>query len=211
MTASQAMTFPAVQLFMDRVAASGVQETLTDEMALLAVEICRKMDGIALAIEWAAGRVRSHGLRGTAELISHRGVVDTRPRPLSQVENGHRVRGENLLHVGDRGRRILAALDAVINQVEPAIYLFKDMHPFLVNERCNLSVIRRLRDVAHQVADAIYDREVVSELYSTSGEYDLLAKVYVPEDQDVGHYLSERLFDIPDISRTLTTMTFRAF
>ena len=51
----------------------------------------------------------------------------------------------------------------------------------------------------------------MSELYSTSGEYDLLAKVYVPEDQDVGHYLSERLFDIPGINRTLTTMTFRAF
>ena len=46
---------------------------------------------------------------------------------------------------------------------------------------------------------------------STSGEYDLLAKVYVPEDEDVGHYLSERLFDIPGINRTLTTMTFRAF
>ena len=72
MTASDAMAFPAVQLFMDRVAASGVQETLTDEMATLAVEICRKMDGIALAIEWAAGRVRSHGLRGTAELINSR-------------------------------------------------------------------------------------------------------------------------------------------
>lgn len=72
MTAADAMAFPAVQLFMDRVAASGAQETLTDETALLAVEICRKMDGIALAIELAAGRVRSHGLRGTAELISSR-------------------------------------------------------------------------------------------------------------------------------------------
>ncbi len=72
MTAADAMAFPAVQLFMDRVAASGAQETLTDETALLAVEICRKMDGIALAIELAAGRVRSHGLRGTAELINSR-------------------------------------------------------------------------------------------------------------------------------------------
>ncbi|RTZ47815.1 transcriptional regulator [Candidimonas sp. SYP-B2681] len=72
MTAAYAMTFPAIQLFMNRVAASGAQETLTDETALLAVEICRKMDGIALAIELAAGRVRSHGLRGTAELISSR-------------------------------------------------------------------------------------------------------------------------------------------
>lgn len=63
----------------------------------------------------------------------------------------------------------------------------------------------------YEVADAIYDREVVSELYSTSGDYDLMAKVYIPEDADVGRFLSDRLFDIPGISRTLTTMTFKAF
>lgn len=63
----------------------------------------------------------------------------------------------------------------------------------------------------YSVATAIYDREVVSELFSTSGEYDLLAKVYIPEGEDVGHFLSEKLFDIPGIVRTLTTMTFRAF
>jgi DNA-binding Lrp family transcriptional regulator len=63
----------------------------------------------------------------------------------------------------------------------------------------------------YAVATAIYDREAVSELYSTSGEYDLIAKVYIPEGEDVGHYLSQRLFDIPDIVRTLTTMTFKAF
>ncbi|WP_299358115.1 Lrp/AsnC ligand binding domain-containing protein [uncultured Paracoccus sp.] len=63
----------------------------------------------------------------------------------------------------------------------------------------------------YEVADAIYDREVVSELYSTSGDFDLLAKVYIPEDQDVGRYLDDKLFDIPGISRTLTTMTFKAY
>jgi DNA-binding Lrp family transcriptional regulator len=63
----------------------------------------------------------------------------------------------------------------------------------------------------YAVAEAIYDREVVSELYSTSGEYDLIAKVYVPEGEDVGRYLSDRMFDVPGIQRTLTTMTFRAF
>ena len=63
----------------------------------------------------------------------------------------------------------------------------------------------------YQVAEAIYDREVVSELYSTSGDFDLIAKVYIPEGEDTGHYLSSRLFDIPGIQRTLTTMTFRAF
>lgn len=63
----------------------------------------------------------------------------------------------------------------------------------------------------YAVATAVYDREVVSELYSTSGEYDLIAKVYIPEAEDVGRYLSDRLFDIPGIVRTLTTMTFKAF
>ena len=63
----------------------------------------------------------------------------------------------------------------------------------------------------YEVADAIWDREVVSELYSTSGDYDLIAKVYIPEDQDVGRFLNDRLFDIADICRTQTTMTFKAF
>ncbi|MDH2326420.1 Lrp/AsnC ligand binding domain-containing protein [Cereibacter sp. SYSU M97828] len=63
----------------------------------------------------------------------------------------------------------------------------------------------------YEVADAIYDREIVSELFSTSGEWDLIAKVYIPDGEDVGHYLAARLFDIEGISRTLTTMTFKAF
>ncbi len=63
----------------------------------------------------------------------------------------------------------------------------------------------------YEVADAIYDREVVSELYSTSGEYDLIAKIYIPEEEDAGQWLNARLFSIPGISRTLTTMTFKAF
>ena len=63
----------------------------------------------------------------------------------------------------------------------------------------------------YEVANAIWDREVVSELYSTSGDYDLIAKVYIPDGEDVGHYLSSKLFDIAGIVKTLTTMTYRAF
>ncbi|HQU66949.1 MAG TPA: Lrp/AsnC ligand binding domain-containing protein [Albidovulum sp.] len=77
--------------------------------------------------------------------------------------------------------------------------------------RCVFVQFRCHPGKTYEVADAVYDREVVSELYSTSGEYDLIAKVYIPEDADVGHWLNEKLFDIPGISRTLTTMTFRAF
>ena len=77
--------------------------------------------------------------------------------------------------------------------------------------RCVFVQFRCHPGKTYEVADAIYDREVVSELYSTSGEYDLMAKVYVPDDADTGHWLNEKLFDIPGISRTLTTMTFKAF
>ncbi len=63
----------------------------------------------------------------------------------------------------------------------------------------------------YDVADAIYDREFASELYSTSGEYDLIMKVYIPDEDDIGHFVNEKLRDIPDIDRSLTTLTFRAF
>jgi DNA-binding Lrp family transcriptional regulator len=78
------------------------------------------------------------------------------------------------------------------------------MHCVFVQVRC-------APGKTYAVAEAIYDREVVSELYSTSGDFDLIAKVYIPEGEDVGRYLSDRLFDIAGIQRTLTTMTFRAF
>ncbi|MDP3341197.1 Lrp/AsnC family transcriptional regulator [Frigidibacter sp.] len=77
--------------------------------------------------------------------------------------------------------------------------------------RCVFVQFRCQSGKTYEVADAIYAREVVSELYSTSGEYDLIAKVYIPDEADVGHWLNEALFDIPGISRTLTTMTFKAF
>lgn len=63
----------------------------------------------------------------------------------------------------------------------------------------------------YEVADRIYEKEVVSELYSTSGEYDLLAKVYVPDGEDVGKYVNDIFADIKDVDRTLTTLTFKAF
>ena len=78
------------------------------------------------------------------------------------------------------------------------------MRPVFVQFRCEPGK-------TYQVAETIYDREVVSELYSTSGDYDLIAKVYIPDEEDVGHFLSGKLFDIPGIVKTLTTMTFKAF
>ncbi|MCD1626494.1 MAG: Lrp/AsnC family transcriptional regulator [Paracoccaceae bacterium] len=63
----------------------------------------------------------------------------------------------------------------------------------------------------YQVAEEIALREIHSELHSTSGEYDLLMKLYIPERQDVGKYINDVLLDIPGIERSLTTLTFKAF
>ncbi|HDR28295.1 Lrp/AsnC ligand binding domain-containing protein [Rhodovulum sp.] len=63
----------------------------------------------------------------------------------------------------------------------------------------------------YEVAEDIVLRELHSELYSTSGVYDLLLKLYIPEGEDIGKYINDRLLDIPGIERSLTTLTFRAF
>jgi len=63
----------------------------------------------------------------------------------------------------------------------------------------------------YKVAEAIIQREIHSELYSTSGDYDLLMKLYIPEDEDVGKFINSHLLDIPNIDRSLTTLTFKAF
>jgi DNA-binding Lrp family transcriptional regulator len=78
------------------------------------------------------------------------------------------------------------------------------MKPVFVQLRCTPGR-------TYEVADAIYRREIASELYSTSGDYDLLMKLYVPEDADVGKFINDRILDIPDIVRSLTTLTFTAF
>lgn len=64
---------------------------------------------------------------------------------------------------------------------------------------------------AYQVADALFEREVASELYSTSGEFDLLMKLYIPKDEDIGKFINDKILDIDGIAQSLTTSTYRAF
>ncbi len=76
---------------------------------------------------------------------------------------------------------------------------------------CVFVQIRCRPGTTYDVAEAIALREIHSELYSTSGEYDLLLKLYIPGDADVGKYINDNLLDIDGLERTLTTLTFKAF
>ena len=71
-TAAEALTFPAVQLFVERAAASLDGFELTDADAPIVVDLCRRLDGIALAIEIAAGRADAFGIAGLATLLDDR-------------------------------------------------------------------------------------------------------------------------------------------
>ncbi|MFK7993287.1 MAG: Lrp/AsnC ligand binding domain-containing protein [Granulosicoccus sp.] len=76
---------------------------------------------------------------------------------------------------------------------------------------CIFVQIRCTPGQTYAVAEAIADRDIHSELYSTSGEFDLLVKLYVPEDLDVGRFVNDNLATLEGIDRTLTTLTFKAF
>jgi len=71
-TTASATEWPAVRLFLDRVAASGYQGEITDNEVATIASICRRLDGVPLAIELAAGRVASHGVEGTGQLFDDR-------------------------------------------------------------------------------------------------------------------------------------------
>jgi predicted ATPase len=70
--AAEALAFPAVELFVERAAERLGEFELTDENAPIVAEICRKLDGIPLAIELAAARVETFGVRGLATHLDDR-------------------------------------------------------------------------------------------------------------------------------------------
>jgi predicted ATPase/DNA-binding winged helix-turn-helix (wHTH) protein len=72
MSASCALEYPAVQLLVDRVQAVSGHFELADADAPIAAGICRRLDGIALAIEFVAGRVGIYGLGETASMLDDR-------------------------------------------------------------------------------------------------------------------------------------------
>lgn len=78
------------------------------------------------------------------------------------------------------------------------------MRAFFVQIKCELGK-------AYEVATAIADAEIASEIYSTAGSYDLLVKFYLKEEDDVGHFMAQKVHTIPGIRDTYTLITFKAF
>ena len=62
----------------------------------------------------------------------------------------------------------IAALDQVIEQVEPAIFIFKDFHPFLT--KTNYAVIRKLKEIALHLKNSFKTILLVSPVYEIPAE-----------------------------------------
>ena len=80
LSSEAALSYAAVQLFVDRTAASFGGFTLDDALAPIAGELCRRLDGIPLAIELAAARVELFGLAGLARGLNDMFAVLTQGR-----------------------------------------------------------------------------------------------------------------------------------
>ena len=78
------------------------------------------------------------------------------------------------------------------------------MQTFFVEIKCKLGQ-------TYPVASALADREIASEIYSTAGHYDILAKFHVEDGVDIGHFVAENVHPIPQIADTRTIITFKAF
>lgn len=79
------------------------------------------------------------------------------------------------------------------------------MQTVFVMVKCELG---RAYEVAASAADRV---DEVSEVYSTSGQYDLLLKCVLPRERDVGHFVTEALQRLPGVKDTFTLIAFKAF
>ncbi len=78
-----------------------------------------------------------------------------------------------------------------------------------------IALLRHRRVVDDQktrlVADEAVGVEHVSEVYSTSGQYDLLMKCYLDEKTDIGHFVTSKIQTLAGVKDTFTLITFKAF
>jgi DNA-binding Lrp family transcriptional regulator len=79
------------------------------------------------------------------------------------------------------------------------------MQTIFIMVKCDLG---KAYSVADQAVQAV---EQVSEVYSTSGEYDLLIKCYLPDEADIGHFVTESVQTLAGVKDTFTIIAFNAF
>jgi DNA-binding Lrp family transcriptional regulator len=79
------------------------------------------------------------------------------------------------------------------------------MQTVFVQVKCELG---KVYNVAEKAVETV---EKISEIYSTSGQYDLLIKCYLSDDDDIGHFINDKIQTLSGVKDTYTLITFKAF
>src|SRR5678816_1673758 len=96
----------------------------------------------------------------------------------------------------------LIALDQVIEQVEPAIFIFKDFHPFLT--RNNYAIIRKLKEIALHLKNSFKTIVLVSPTMEIPTELEKEITVLnfpLPSREDLNELLEKILEDVKQFKR----------
>jgi DNA-binding Lrp family transcriptional regulator len=79
------------------------------------------------------------------------------------------------------------------------------MQTVFVQVKCELG---NVYSVAEKAIETV---EKISEIYSTSGQYDLLIKCYLSDGDDIGHFINDKIQTLSGVKDTYTLITFKAF
>jgi DNA-binding Lrp family transcriptional regulator len=72
-------------------------------------------------------------------------------------------------------------------------------------------LINTVRTKINEVAEQLAKMEGISEVYSVTGNYDLIAIVRIPTNDDLANLITNKLLSVESILKTDTMLAFKAF
>ncbi|HRX85986.1 MAG TPA: AAA family ATPase [Phycisphaerae bacterium] len=148
---------------------------------------------IVYVISWEEGRVEQH-LREIASRRSKELHCWSVTTGLQKSGSPRQARSKGLADP-------VEALDVVIEHKEPALYLFKDFHPFMRAREGNAAVIRKLREVAMSLSDSYKSLIITSPLLDIAPELEKDVTVLdypLPDTDDFAELLQRICRDVAD-------------
>ena len=142
LSTAEALRFPAVELFVERATAAVDDFELTDAEATAVGDICRKLDGIPLAIELAAARVGVFSVRGLA----------------SRLDDGLRLLVDGRRAASPRNQTMAAALEwshGLLNDDEETVFRRLSVFAGSFTLQGALAAAACVQEAASDVAEAV--------------------------------------------------------
>ncbi|MEE7451481.1 AsnC family transcriptional regulator [Methylobacterium radiotolerans] len=78
------------------------------------------------------------------------------------------------------------------------------MKTFFVQIKCEIGK-------TYAVSDSLLAMEIASEIYSTAGRFDIMAKFHVDNDVDIGLFVNDFLLRLSGVKDSETIIAFKAF